>query len=186
MSHELIGILLAFAASVTAAVVSFVAMKSSKKTAELTNYLNTISVQRTKWVADMREQSAKYFTQLERLCECNECTLNEIYDELVNYHFTIVLLIFKEQDRILYDEMSAVKEKAKKIVECGNTILNADENIILAARRDIDELRHSILNDHHNKTFDIIRELIETEWKKQKCETKAAEIWEKIIKKTSR
>ena len=184
--YSAIGILLTFVASVTAVIVSIVSMKSSKQTAERTNYLNTISVQRTKWQADLREQSAKYFTQLVRICDDNEYLLSEIYNEFIKSHFTIVLLIFKEQDKILYEEMCVVLEKAKKIVECNSTILNAEkiknEDIVLTARRSIDELRHSIRNDHQNKVFDIIRELIETEWKKQKSETKAAEIWKSINK----
>jgi len=193
-----IGILLTFAASITAVVVSIVSMKSSNRTAEQTNYLNTITVERAKWQADMREQSAKYFTQITRLCGGQESKLIEIYNELTTYHFAIVLLIFK-QDEILHNEMSTIRKKAEKIVEYNSTISREyrkaalksaivkpeiettpeieNNDIVSVARQNINELRLSILYDHQDNVFNIIRELIENEWRKQLSEAKAIKMW---------
>jgi len=194
-----IGILLTFAASITAVVVSIVSMKSSKRTAEQTNYLNTITVERAKWQASMKELSAKYFTQIARLCGGQEFILNEIVNELITCHFAIVLHLFKgfERDENLHNEMSAIRKKAKRIVEYDSIIsceylkagLNSkiisieieNKDIVSSARHNIYELRLSILNDHQDTVFNIIRELIEIEWRKQLREAKSKKIWKEII-----
>lgn len=185
-----IGILLTFFASIAALIVSIISMNSSKQTAKHTNYQNIISTGRAKWQYDLRECASKYFTQITRLCGNQEKDVTEIFNKLTLYHFAIVLLIFK-QDRELHDEMSAIREKAFRIVDLSNMIsdeylkkgYNIDNPIleiennemIISARRDIRQLRKSILNDHQHKVFNEIQILIEREWVKQKYE--ATDMW---------
>ena len=187
-----IGILLTFIASIAALFFSFISMRSSEKTAKHTNYQNIISTGRAKWQSDLRECASKYFTQITRLCGNQEKDVTNIFNELTLYHFSIVLLIFK-QDEQVHDEMSAIREKAFRIVDFSNMISNEylrsghnidnlipeieDKEIVISARQSIQELRMSILNDHQHKVFNEIQFLIENEWEKQKYE--ATDMWKK-------
>lgn len=187
-----IGILLTFIASIAALFFSFISMRSSEKTAKHTNYQNIISTGRAKWQSDLRECASKYFTQIERLCGNQEKDVTNIFNELTLYHFAIVLLIFKQEEQ-LHDEMNAIREKAFRIVDFSNIIsdeyskngYNIDnlipeienKKMVISARRDIQQLRKSILHDHQHKVFNEIQFLIENEWKKQKYE--ATDMWKK-------
>ena len=184
-----IGILLTFFSSMSALVVSIISIKSSKQMAKQTNYQNIISTGRAKWQSDLSEYASKYFTQIARLCENQENDITNIYNELVFYHFAIVLLLFVHNDS-LHDEMNVIKEKALKIVDLSNMILNEylkvgqninnpipeieNKNKIVVAREKIYDLRNSIIEDQQ-RVFNEIQILILTEWNKQKFE--AMDMW---------
>lgn len=118
-----IGILLTFLASITAVIISIISMKAARQTAKQTNYQNIISTARAKWQSDLRENASKYFTQIARLCGNQEKDVTDIFNKLTLYHFSIVLLIFK-QDEQLHNEMSAIRNKAFRIVDFYNIISN--------------------------------------------------------------
>ena len=186
-----IGILLTFLASITAVVVSLVSMKSSKQTTKQTNYQNIISTARAKWQSDLRESASKYFAQIALLCE-GRGDLSEALCEFTRYHFAVSLLFFKQDDRRpLHNEMSAIKKKTSKMVDLLCVIMDEyreerqspDKRIakiesmdsIISARKEIDELRSSILNDHQHNVFDEIQKFVEIEWRKQQYE--ATDMW---------
>lgn len=193
--YSVIGILLTFLSSLAAVIVSTVTIRATRKMTKQTNYQNTISASRAKWQSDLREAASKYFTQIARLCGGQENNMTEIYNELTLCHFTIVLLIFK-QDESLHNEMSIIRDKARKIIDYFGLINNQYhqvhrspevlvpevENIdtVIVARRKIFELRNSIVEEHQYKVFDEIHVLIEAEWKKQQYE--ATEMWEQAKK----
>lgn len=191
MSNELfnifsaIGIGMTFFASIASVIVSIISLKYSNKVAKRTGYLSTITASRDKWSNSLRESSSLYFTQIARICSGQEKNLEEIYNELTQCHFAIVLLLF-EQDKEIHNNMSAVRSKAFEIVEQSNIInqqyknLQGDPDItetyiesqemVIKARQKIYDLRCSILNDYQEKVFDGIRYLLEREWRRQQYE----------------
>lgn len=189
--YAAIGILLTFLTSLAAVVVSVVSVRVTRKMTKQTNYQNIISTSRAKWQSDLREAAAKYFTQIARLIGGQEKNVAEIYNELTLCHFAIVLLIFK-QDEFLHNEMSAIRNKAHKIIDYFGIINNQyrqanrdpevlfpeveNLDVVISARRNIYDLRNSIIEEHQHKVFDEIRVLIEKEWRKQQYE--ATEMWE--------
>lgn len=152
--------------------------------------LSTITASRDKWSNSLRENSSLYFTQIARICSGQENNLEEIYNELTRYHFAIVLLLF-EQDEEIYNNVSAVRNKAFEIVDQSKIInqqymkMNESSNItaayiesqemVVKARQKIYDLRCSILNDYQERIFDGIRYLLECEWRKQQYE--ATDMW---------
>lgn len=185
-----IGIGLTFLASLAAVIVSIISLRYSNKTAKRSGYLSTITPSRDKWSYSLRESSSLYFTQISRMCSGQEDNLEEIYNELTHYHFTIALLLF-EQDEKINNDMNAVLSKAFEIVEQNNIIkqqykeLSVSPNtmqtdiesqeVVVNARRKIHALRCEILNGYEKRIFKGIRALIECEWKKQKYE--ATRMW---------
>lgn len=180
-----IGIGLTFLASIAAVIVSIISLKYSNKAAKRSGYLSTITVSRDKWSNSLRESSSLYFTQIARICSGQEDNLEEIYNELTQNHFAIVLLLF-EHNKEIYNNMSAVRSKAFEIVnqsniinqqymkmkECPNITETHIENqeLVVKARQKMYALRCSILNDYQGRIFDGIRILLEREWRKQQYE----------------
>lgn len=111
-----IGIGLTFLASIAAVIVSIVSLRCSNKVAKRSGYLSTITARRDKWSNSLRENSSLYFTQIARICSGQEDDLEEINNELTRYHFSIVLLLFA-QDEEIHNNMSVVRSKAFEIVD---------------------------------------------------------------------
>lgn len=189
-----IGIGLTFLTSMAAVIVSIMSLKNSNKIAKHSGYLNTITVSRNKWVNSLRENSSLYFTQIARICNGQEENLEEIYNELTRYHFAIILLLYdqeKEDDKKLNEElhnnMSAVRSKSLEIVMLSNKIKQHIKNlntsnymddegitsqpILVDTRRQICELKESIIHVYQPKIFNRITILLERQWVKQKEET---------------
>lgn len=185
-----IGIGLTFLASIAAVIVSTVSLRCSNKVAKRSGYLSTITASRDKWSNSLRESSSLYFTQIARICNGQEDDLEEINNELTRYHFSIVLLLF-EQDEEIHNNMNVVRSKAFEIVDQSNIINqqykkrkefpNATEayiesqEAVVKARQKIFDLRCSILNDYQWRIFNGIRNLLECEWRKQQYE--ATDMW---------
>lgn len=185
-----IGIGLTFLASIAAVIVSIVSLRCSNKVAKRSGYLSTITASRDKWSNSLRESSSLYFTQIARICSGQEDDLEEINNELTRYHFSIVLLLFA-QDEEIHNNMSVVRSKAFEIVDQSNIINqqykklkespNATEayiesqEAVVKARQKIYDLRCSILNDYQWRIFNGISNLLEGEWRKQQYE--ATDMW---------
>lgn len=198
MSNEIfnvfsaIGIGLTFLASVAATIISIVSLKCSNRAAKQSGYLNTITASRDRWSNSLRESASLYFTQIARICNGQEENLKEIYNELMQYHYAIILLLF-EQDKEIHDNMSAVRSKAFEIVDQKNIIITLYEknqglvsinrtavenlDVVVQARKKIYELRCSILEEYQDKIFNGLTELLEREWRKQQYE--ATEMFKK-------
>lgn len=117
----------------------------------------------------LRENSSLYFTQIARICSGQEDSLEEIYNKLTRYHFTIVLLSF-EQDKETHNNISAVRNKAFEIMDQSKIInqqymkMNESPNIteayiesqemVIKVRQKIYDLRCSILNDYQARIFE--------------------------------
>lgn len=178
-----VGIGLTFLASMAAVIVSIISLRCSNKAAKRLGYLNTITASRDRWSNSLRENASLYFTQIARLCSGQENNLGDIYNELTHYHFAIILLLF-EQDKELHDNMSALRNKAFEIVDQNNIIdsqynrgfLNFNKaeiensDVVIQARKEIHELRYTILEEYQGKVFNGISELLEREWRKQQYE----------------
>lgn len=185
-----IGIGLTFLASIAAVIVSIVSLRCSNKVAKRSGYLSTITASRDKWSNSLRENSSLYFTQIARICSGQEDDLEKINNELTRYHFSIVLLLFA-QDEEIHNNMSVVRSKAFEIVDQSNIINqqykklkespNATEayiesqEAVVKARQKIYDLRCSILNDYQWRIFNGISNLLECEWRKQQYE--ATDMW---------
>lgn len=179
-----IGIGLTFLASMAAVIVSIISLRCSNKAAKRSGYLNTITASRDRWSNSLRENASLYFTQIARICSGQENNLGDIYNELTHYHFAIILLLF-EQDKELHDNMSALRNKAFEIVG-QNSIIDSQYNnrgfinynkaeiensdIVIQARKEIHELRYTILEYYQGRIFYGISELLEREWRKQQYE----------------
>lgn len=196
MSEELynifsaIGICLTFLASMSATIISVISLKYSNRAAKRSGYLNTITAGRDRWSYSLRESAALYFTQIARICNGQEKELEKIYNELLRYHFMIVLLLFKDNNKII-DNMNEVKRKAFEIVDQNSIIVSQymqnegtfnnyktdieDKDIVIQVRKRIYELRCSILQEYHGRILSGLSELLEREWRRQQYE--ATEMW---------
>ena len=188
-----IGIGLTFCVSTATVIVSAISLICSNKVAKRSGYLSTITASRDKWSNYLRETSSLYFTQIARICGGQEDNLVEIYNELIRYHFAIVMLL-SDQDKEIHNNMSTVRNMAFEIVDQKNIINqqyikmnNSSTNItephiesqeiVVKARQKIYDLRCLILNDYQGKIFDGIRKLLELEWQKQQYEV--TDMWKK-------
>ena len=169
-----IGIGLTFLTSLLAVIVSVISLQSTKKSADRAGYLSTITSGREKWQFALRESASGYFTQIARLCDEQEHSdLSLIYNELVKYHFEIILLIFK-QDIKLHDTMEAIREIASKIVAVNNVIItngkSMDKEELNKLQDKICEMRFFIVENHRDAVFDEVQRLVEEQWRRQQGE----------------
>lgn len=182
-----IGMVLTFLASMSATIVSIVSLKYSNKTSKRTGYLNTVTASREKWISSIRENASIYFTQISRICNCKEENSEEIYNELVRYHYAIILHLYK-QDKKTHNSMSAIKSSALAIVNASNTILSQYQKYkyilseedrtetvekieeVIEARKTIKYYRNLILDLELHEAFYNITNIIARERRKQEQE----------------
>lgn len=134
-----IGMVLTFLASMSATLVSIKSLKCSNKTAKRTGYLNTITASRKKMISALRENASMYFTQISRICNCQEENLDEIYNELTRYHYAVILL-FNKHDKKTHDRMDYVRSYALDIVEANKKISTIYKNNFDLFPEEIEEL----------------------------------------------
>lgn len=179
-----VGIFLTFLAAMASVFVSIISLRDSSKAAKRADYISSITAGRDKWSYSLRENASLYFTQISRLCKGKEKNIDEIYNELTRYHFSILLLLSPSQklDVEIHNQMSAIRSKAMEIVKrCKEMKEKSSKDTEL--NEAIQHLKQSILNEHQSNVYDGICFLIEREWQRQKYE--ATEMWQKETHQSS-